>query len=79
MQFLGRGIPFIVNTWMVRHVSVEDYAVTTLPFYLLFFVYSIYLYIFFCNCLSFDFLGIHIFPCRKIVEIFVGGCLNLVK
>ncbi|CAA0831810.1 lipid transporters [Striga hermonthica] len=26
-QFLSRGIPFIFNSWIVRHLSEEDYAV----------------------------------------------------
>ncbi|WMV31134.1 hypothetical protein MTR67_024519 [Solanum verrucosum] len=25
-QFLSRGIPFIFNTWIVRHLTEEDYA-----------------------------------------------------
>ena len=29
-QFLSRGIPFIFNTWIVRHLTQEDYAVTLL-------------------------------------------------
>jgi hypothetical protein len=27
-QFLSRGIPFIFNTWIVRHLTEEDYAVS---------------------------------------------------
>lgn len=29
-QFLSRGIPFIFNLWIVRHLTEEDYAVTFL-------------------------------------------------
>ncbi|KAL6524870.1 hypothetical protein OROMI_030463 [Orobanche minor] len=25
-QFLSRGIPFIFNSWIVRHLSEDDYA-----------------------------------------------------
>ncbi|KAI8545054.1 hypothetical protein RHMOL_Rhmol07G0012800 [Rhododendron molle] len=27
-QFLSRGIPFIFNSWIVRHLTEKDYAVT---------------------------------------------------
>ncbi|KAJ1426540.1 hypothetical protein SESBI_10284 [Sesbania bispinosa] len=30
-QFLSRGIPFIFNTWVVRHLTEEDYAPGGLP------------------------------------------------
>ncbi|KAL0351714.1 UNVERIFIED_CONTAM: protein RFT1, partial [Sesamum calycinum] len=29
-QFLARGIPFIFNSWIVRHLSEEDYATSVL-------------------------------------------------
>lgn len=29
-QFLSRGIPFIFNLWIVRHLTEEDYAVLIL-------------------------------------------------
>ena len=80
MQFSARGIPFVVNTWMVRHITVEDYAVTTLRFYhFIFCLCYFYFYIFFCNCLSSDFMGIQFFPYGKIVEIVVGCHLCLMK
>lgn len=31
-QFLSRGIPFIFNSWIVRHLTEEDYAVTFLSY-----------------------------------------------
>lgn len=34
MQFSARGIPFVVNTWMVRHITVEDYALYAIRFHL---------------------------------------------
>ncbi|XVE78720.1 hypothetical protein DITRI_Ditri14bG0001300 [Diplodiscus trichospermus] len=33
-QFLSRGIPFIFNSWIVRHLTVEDYAVYAVQFHL---------------------------------------------
>ncbi|KAK9021738.1 hypothetical protein V6N11_011709 [Hibiscus sabdariffa] len=33
-QFLSRGIPFIFNSWIVRHLTQEDYAVYALQFHL---------------------------------------------
>ncbi|XP_043697481.1 protein RFT1 homolog isoform X2 [Telopea speciosissima] len=33
-QFLSRGIPFIFNTWIVRHLTAEDYAVYAVQFHL---------------------------------------------
>ncbi|KAI9074257.1 hypothetical protein K1719_043822 [Acacia pycnantha] len=33
-QFLSRGIPFIFNTWIVRHLKAEDYALYAVQFYL---------------------------------------------
>lgn len=33
-QFLSRGIPFIFNSWIVRHLSEEDYAVYAVQFHL---------------------------------------------
>ncbi|KAG6391305.1 hypothetical protein SASPL_149059 [Salvia splendens] len=33
-QFLARGIPFIFNSWIVRHLSEEDYAVYAVQFHL---------------------------------------------
>ena len=50
---------------------------TILSFYFLFMLF-LFLY-FFCNCLSFDFLGIQFFPYGKIVEIFVGCHICLMK
>ncbi|CAJ1934291.1 unnamed protein product [Sphenostylis stenocarpa] len=34
-QFLSRGIPFIFNTWIVRHLTQEDYALYAVQFHLL--------------------------------------------
>ncbi|KAK9034658.1 hypothetical protein V6N11_050815 [Hibiscus sabdariffa] len=31
-QFLSRGIPFIFNSWIVRHLTQEDYAVYAVQF-----------------------------------------------
>lgn len=42
-QFLSRGIPFVFNSWIVRHLTEADYAVTIsfilslFPFFLIFF------------------------------------------
>ncbi|XVF08476.1 hypothetical protein REPUB_Repub07fG0006600 [Reevesia pubescens] len=33
-QFLSRGIPFIFNSWIVRHLTEEDYAVFAVQFHL---------------------------------------------
>ncbi|KAL7129131.1 hypothetical protein ABFS83_04G185700 [Erythranthe nasuta] len=33
-QFLSRGIPFIFNSWIVRHLSEEDYALFAVQFHL---------------------------------------------
>ncbi|XP_028801074.1 protein RFT1 homolog isoform X1 [Neltuma alba] len=33
-QFLSRGIPFVFNTWIVRHLKEEDYALYAVQFYL---------------------------------------------
>ncbi|KAL8514820.1 hypothetical protein ACS0TY_013783 [Phlomoides rotata] len=33
-QFLSRGIPFIFNSWIVRHLSEEDYAIYAVQFHL---------------------------------------------
>ncbi|PPD82077.1 hypothetical protein GOBAR_DD20974 [Gossypium barbadense] len=33
-QFLSRGIPFIFNSWIVRHLTQEDYAVYAVQFHL---------------------------------------------
>ncbi|XP_057549794.1 uncharacterized protein LOC130827912 isoform X1 [Amaranthus tricolor] len=33
-QFLARGIPFIFNTWIVRHLSAYDYALYAVQFHL---------------------------------------------
>ncbi|KAL3521408.1 hypothetical protein ACH5RR_019557 [Cinchona calisaya] len=33
-QFLSRGIPFIFNSWIVRHLTVEDYALYAVQFHL---------------------------------------------
>uniref|UniRef100_A0A166A3B7 Protein RFT1 homolog n=1 Tax=Daucus carota subsp. sativus TaxID=79200 RepID=A0A166A3B7_DAUCS len=33
-QFLARGIPFIFNTWIVRHLTEEDYALYAVQFHL---------------------------------------------
>ncbi|XP_022771747.1 protein RFT1 homolog isoform X3 [Durio zibethinus] len=33
-QFLSRGIPFIFNSWIVRHLTAEDYAVYAVQFHL---------------------------------------------
>nr|GLL39383.1 protein RFT1 homolog [Ipomoea trifida] len=33
-QFLARGIPFIFNSWIVRHLSEEDYALYAIQFHL---------------------------------------------
>ncbi|CAH9057781.1 unnamed protein product [Cuscuta epithymum] len=33
-QFLSRGIPFVFNSWIVRHLSEEDYAVCAVQFHL---------------------------------------------
>ncbi|GFP98226.1 protein rft1 homolog [Phtheirospermum japonicum] len=33
-QFLSRGIPFIFNSWIVRHLSEEDYALYAVQFHL---------------------------------------------
>ncbi|KAK6275733.1 hypothetical protein POUND7_005442 [Theobroma cacao] len=33
-QFLSRGIPFIFNSWIVRHLTEEDYAVYAVQFHL---------------------------------------------
>lgn len=34
-QFLSRGIPFIFNTWMIRHLTAADYALYAVQFHLL--------------------------------------------
>ncbi|GKV17558.1 hypothetical protein SLEP1_g28048 [Rubroshorea leprosula] len=33
-QFLSRGIPFIFNSWIVRHLTEEDYALYAIQFHL---------------------------------------------
>ncbi|KAL7589643.1 hypothetical protein Lser_V15G35994 [Lactuca serriola] len=33
-QFLSRGIPFIFNSWIVRHLTEEDYAMYAVQFHL---------------------------------------------
>nr|XP_016438754.1 PREDICTED: protein RFT1 homolog [Nicotiana tabacum] len=33
-QFLSRGIPFIFNSWIVRHLNEEDYALYAVQFHL---------------------------------------------
>ncbi|CAK9139932.1 unnamed protein product [Ilex paraguariensis] len=33
-QFLSRGIPFIFNSWIVRHLTEEDYAMYAIQFHL---------------------------------------------
>ncbi|XP_061959537.1 uncharacterized protein LOC133680542 isoform X1 [Populus nigra] len=33
-QFLSRGIPFIFNSWIVRHLTAEDYALYAVQFHL---------------------------------------------
>lgn len=33
-QFLSRGIPFIFNTWIVRHLTEADYAMYAVQFHL---------------------------------------------
>ncbi|KAM0041416.1 hypothetical protein Hdeb2414_s0011g00366061 [Helianthus debilis subsp. tardiflorus] len=33
-QFLSRGIPFIFNSWIVRHLTQEDYALYAVQFHL---------------------------------------------
>ncbi|XP_057952249.1 uncharacterized protein LOC131146589 [Malania oleifera] len=33
-QFLSRGIPFIFNLWMVRHITENDYALYAIHFHL---------------------------------------------
>ncbi|KAK6912919.1 RFT1 [Dillenia turbinata] len=33
-QFLSRGIPFIFNTWIIRHLTEEDYALYAVQFHL---------------------------------------------
>ncbi|KAK8537228.1 hypothetical protein V6N12_043401 [Hibiscus sabdariffa] len=33
-QFLSRGIPFIFNSWILRHLAQEDYAVYAVQFHL---------------------------------------------
>ncbi|KAJ8643781.1 hypothetical protein MRB53_005529 [Persea americana] len=33
-QLLSRGIPFFFNTWIVRHLTEEDYALYAVQFYL---------------------------------------------
>ncbi|KAK4776531.1 hypothetical protein SAY86_005219 [Trapa natans] len=33
-QFLSRGIPFLFNTWIVRHLTAEDYALYAVKFHL---------------------------------------------
>ncbi|WCJ36457.1 lipid transporters [Euphorbia peplus] len=33
-QFLSRGIPFIFNSWIVRHLKEEDYALYAVQFHL---------------------------------------------
>ncbi|CAM8986622.1 unnamed protein product [Rhodiola kirilowii] len=34
IQFLSRGIPFIFNSWIVRHLTTEDYALYAVQFHL---------------------------------------------
>ncbi|KAL5744266.1 hypothetical protein ACOSQ2_027382 [Xanthoceras sorbifolium] len=34
-QFLSRGIPFIFNSWIVRHLTADDYALYAVQFHLL--------------------------------------------
>ncbi|XP_056164312.1 uncharacterized protein LOC115673181 isoform X2 [Syzygium oleosum] len=33
-QFLARGIPFLFNTWIVRHLTADDYALYAVKFHL---------------------------------------------
>uniref|UniRef100_A0A7C9ED27 Protein RFT1 homolog n=1 Tax=Opuntia streptacantha TaxID=393608 RepID=A0A7C9ED27_OPUST len=33
-QFLSRGIPFIFNSWIVRHLTEDDYALYAVQFHL---------------------------------------------
>ncbi|KAJ8752992.1 hypothetical protein K2173_008727 [Erythroxylum novogranatense] len=33
-QFLSRGIPFVFNSWIVRHLTAEDYALYAVQFHL---------------------------------------------
>ncbi|XP_059452441.1 uncharacterized protein LOC132183062 isoform X1 [Corylus avellana] len=33
-QFLSRGIPFVFNSWIVRHLTEEDYALYAVQFHL---------------------------------------------
>lgn len=33
-QFLARGIPFLFNTWIVRHLTEQDYALYAVQFHL---------------------------------------------
>lgn len=33
-QFLSRGIPFIFNSWIIRHLTEEDYALYAVQFHL---------------------------------------------
>ncbi|XP_021716459.1 protein RFT1 homolog isoform X1 [Chenopodium quinoa] len=33
-QFLSRGIPFIFNTWIIRHLTATDYALYAVQFHL---------------------------------------------
>ncbi|GAA0139257.1 hypothetical protein LIER_42569 [Lithospermum erythrorhizon] len=33
-QFLSRGIPFIFNSWIVRHLTEQDYALYAVQFHL---------------------------------------------
>ncbi|KAM6598413.1 hypothetical protein CsatA_018022 [Cannabis sativa] len=33
-QFLSRGIPFVFNSWIVRHLTQEDYALYAVQFHL---------------------------------------------
>ncbi|XP_010067549.2 protein RFT1 homolog isoform X1 [Eucalyptus grandis] len=33
-QFLARGIPFLFNTWIVRHLTEDDYALYAVKFHL---------------------------------------------
>lgn len=39
-QFLARGIPFLFNTWIVRHLTEDDYAV--LDYYSSFFMVLVF-------------------------------------
>ncbi|KAI4371012.1 hypothetical protein MLD38_019291 [Melastoma candidum] len=34
-QFMSRGIPFVFNTWVVRNLTAEDYALYAVKFHLL--------------------------------------------